>query len=29
MRMLVGMIPVNKPYAGFFDEKGKTTWEAR
>jgi hypothetical protein len=29
MSMLVGMIPVNKPYAGFFDEKGNTTWEAR
>ncbi len=29
MRMLVGMIPVNQPYAGFFDENGKTTWEAK
>ena len=29
MSMLVGMIPVNQPYAGFFDENGKTTWEAK
>jgi len=29
MRMLVGMIPVNKPYVGFFDKNGKTAWEAK
>jgi len=29
MRMLVGMIPVNKPYVGFFDNNGKTSWEAK
>jgi hypothetical protein len=29
MRLLVGMIPVNKPYVGFFDNKGKTAWEAK
>jgi len=29
MRMLVGMIPVNKPYVGFFDKSGKTAWEAK
>jgi hypothetical protein len=29
MRMLVGMIPVNKPYVGFFDSNGKTLWEAK
>ena len=29
MRMLVGMIPVNKPYVGFFDNNGKTAWEAK
>ena len=29
MSMLVGMIPVNKPYVGFFDSNGKTLWEAK
>ena len=29
MRMLIGMIPVNKPYVGFFDKNGKTAWEAK
>ena len=29
MRMLVGMIPVNKPFVGFFDKDGKTAWEAK
>ena len=29
MRLLVGMIPVNKPYVGFFDNNGKTAWEAK
>jgi hypothetical protein len=29
MRMLVGMIPVNKPYIGFFNKDGKTAWEAK
>jgi hypothetical protein len=29
MRLLVGMIPVNKPYVGFFDKNGKTSWEAK
>ena len=29
MRLLVGMIPVNNPYVGFFDKNGKTVWEAK
>jgi hypothetical protein len=29
MRMLVGIIPVNKPYVGFFDRNGKIVWEAK
>jgi len=29
MRLLVGMIPVNKPFLGYFDKQGKTAWEAK
>ena len=29
MRLLVGMIPVNKPFVGYFDKQGKTAWEAK
>jgi len=29
MRILIGVIPVNKPYIGFFDDNGATTWEKK